>query len=105
VVLRPAGLPSGSGAVLVVESDANVVRTTDPRCTYARARATCQISGTDLSPLTFEVVAPLGAQVTASLTPAEQDADAGNNAWRSDLGDPYPSGRSAASRHRVDRKA
>ena len=26
------------------------------------------------------------ARVTASLTPAEQDADAGNNTWRADLG-------------------
>ena len=69
-MLRVAGLPAGSSAVLVVESDAEVVRTTDPRCTYAKARATCQVSGADLSPVTFEVVAPQGARVTASLTPA-----------------------------------
>ena len=85
-MLRVAGLPASSSAVLVVESDANVVRTTDPRCTYAKARATCQISGANLSPVSFEVVAPQGAQVSASLTPAEQDADAGNNTWRADLG-------------------
>ncbi len=86
VVLRVAGLPAGSTAVLVVESDAEVVRTTDRRCTYAKARATCQISGADLSPVSFEVVAPQGARVSASLTPAEQDASAGNNSWRADLG-------------------
>ena len=86
VVLRFAGLPSGSSAVLAVESDALVVRTTDARCTFARARATCQVSGADPSPVTFEVVAPLGARVTASLTAAAQDADGGNNSWRADLG-------------------
>jgi hypothetical protein len=86
VVLRVAGLPSGNSAVLVVESGVNVVRTTDARCTYAKARATCQVSGADLSPVTFEVVAPQGSQVTASLTAAQQDADPGNNTWRADLG-------------------
>ena len=78
--------PAGSSAVLVVESDANVVRTTDARCTAVKARATCRITGADLSPVSFEVVAPQGARVSASLTPAEQDADAGNNTWRADLG-------------------
>jgi hypothetical protein len=86
VVLRVAGLPATSSATLVVESDAEVVRTTDRRCTYAKARATCQISGADLSPVSFEVVAPQGARVSASLTPAEQDASTGNNTWRADLG-------------------
>ena len=86
VSLRVAGLPAGSSAVLVVESDAEVVRTNDARCTYAKARATCQVSGADLSPIVLEVVAPQGARVTASLTPAAQDADAGNNSWRADLG-------------------
>jgi hypothetical protein len=87
VVLRIAGLPAGGTAVLVVESaDANVVRTTDGRCTFAKARATCQISGADLSPVSLEVVAPQGATVVASLTAAAQDADTGNNTWRADLG-------------------
>jgi hypothetical protein len=36
--------------------------------------------------VTFEVVAPQGSQVTASLTAAQQDADPGNNTWRADLG-------------------
>ncbi len=81
-----AGLAAGSSATLVVESDANVVRTTDSRCTAAKARATCQIAGANLAPVAFEVVAPQGAQVTATLTPAEQDANAGNNTWRADLG-------------------
>ncbi len=87
MVLRIAGLPGDATAVLVVESaDGNVVRTTDGRCTFAKARATCQISGADLSPVTLEVVAPQGASVVASLTGATQDADASNNTWRADLG-------------------
>ena len=87
MVLRVAGLPAGTTAVLVVESaDANVVRTTDGRCTYAKARATCQISAADLSPVTLEVVAPQGATVVASLSAAAQDADPSNNTWRADLG-------------------
>ena len=87
VVVRIAGLPAGSTAVLVVESaDANVVRTTDGRCTFAKARATCQMSAADLSPVALEVVAPHGATVVASLSTAAQDADPGNNSWRADLG-------------------
>ena len=87
MVVRVAGLPAGTSAVLVVESaDANVIRTTDGRCTFAKARATCQISAADLSPVTVEVVAPQGATVVASLSTASQDADPGNNTWRADLG-------------------
>jgi hypothetical protein len=86
VVLRVAGLAPGSSAVLVVESpDANVVRTEDTRCLFAKARATCQVSGADLAPVSLEVVSPKGADVLASLTPATADADAGNNTWRARL--------------------
>jgi RNA polymerase sigma factor (sigma-70 family) len=86
VVLRVAGLPSGATAVLVVEATAaNVVRSSDGRCTVSRTRATCQVSGSDLSPLTVEVVAPQGAEVVASLTPAVADPSPGNNTWRATL--------------------
>ena len=87
VVLRVAGLPSDSTAVLTVESaDGNVVRTEDARCVFAKARATCQVSGADLSPIALEVIAPKAADVVASLSPAGPDADAGNNTWRAVLG-------------------
>jgi hypothetical protein len=86
VVLRVADLPAGARAVLVVESsDAGVVRTADRRCAFATARATCQIDGSDLSPVALEVVAPLGTQVVATLT-AASDPDPGNNTWRATLG-------------------
>jgi hypothetical protein len=86
VVIRVAGLPSGATAVLVVEApDANVVRTEDTRCVFGKARATCQISGADLSPVALEVVAPKGAEVVAGLTPAEPDPGPGNNTWRATL--------------------
>ena len=83
VVLRVAGLPAGATAVLVVESaDANVVRTEDPRCVFAKALATCRLSGSDLTPVALEVVAPQGADVVATLTPAALDPNPGNNTWR-----------------------
>ena len=62
-----------------------MVRTTDARCVFAKARATCQINGSDLSPVALEVVAPQGAEVVASLTAAQPDADASNNSWRATL--------------------
>lgn len=87
VVLRVAGLAPGSSAVLTVEaSGANVVRTDDARCTANRARATCQVTGADLSPLSLEVVAPQGADVVASLSSAQPDPDPGDNTWRAVLG-------------------
>jgi hypothetical protein len=86
VAVRVAGLATGSTALLVVESpDANVVRTDDARCVFAKARATCQISGANLAPVSLEVVSPQGADVVASLTPATADADATNNTWRARL--------------------
>ena len=42
--------------------------------------------GDDLSPVVLILVAPQGGQVTATLSPVEQDADLGNNTWRADLG-------------------
>jgi hypothetical protein len=87
VVLRVAGLAPGSSAVLTVEaSGANVVRTDDARCTASRARATCQVTGADLAPLSLEVVAPQGADVVASLSSAQPDPDPGDNTWRAVLG-------------------
>ena len=65
--------------------DGQVVRTPDGRCVFAGARATCQIDGSDLSPVAFEVVAPLGAQVVATLTAANPDPEPGNNTWRATL--------------------
>lgn len=86
MVLTVAGLPAGASAVLVVEAPAaSVVRTGDARCTANRERATCQVSGNDLSPLTLEVVAPQGAEVVASLTPAAVDPNLVNNIWRAPL--------------------
>ena len=87
MVLRVAGVAPGTTAVLTVESpDANVVRTDDGRCTYARARATCQVSGADLSPVSLEVVAPQGAQVVASVSAPQPDPDTSDNTWRAVLG-------------------
>ena len=84
VVVRVAGL-GGTTAQLRIEGvDAQVVRTTDGRCTAVRTVATCQVSG-DTS-VTVEVVVPQGGAVVATLTPPGSDADSGNNTWRATLG-------------------
>jgi RNA polymerase sigma factor (sigma-70 family) len=86
VVLRVAALAAGSTAVLTVEATgAEVVRTDDGRCTTTRARATCQVSGANLAPVSLEVVAPQGAQVVASLSTAQPDPDPSDNTWRAVL--------------------
>ena len=53
---------------------------------YAKGRASCQITGTDLSSVALEVVAPKPADVVATLTTTSPDSDPGNNTWRADLG-------------------
>ncbi len=88
MVLRFAGLPAGRTASLTIDSEATLSGNLDARCTRTvnRTRTTCQVSGDDLSPVVLILVAPQGGQVTATLSPVEQDADLGNNTWRADLG-------------------
>jgi hypothetical protein len=84
VVVRVAGL-AGAAALLRIEGvDAQVVRSSDGRCTAVRTAATCQVSG-DTS-VAVEVVVPQGGSVVATLTPSGSDSDAGNNTWRASLG-------------------
>ena len=88
VVLRFAGLPAGRTATLTVESDATLAGTLDPRCTRPQphARRPARSPVTTCPRSRCSLVAPQGGQVTATLSPAEQDADIGNNTWRADLG-------------------
>jgi hypothetical protein len=87
VLLRIAGLPSGSLAVLALTApDASVVRTADGRCLAEKVAATCQVTGgSDVSTVTFEVIAPKGTAVEASLTPISRDPNPDNNTWRARL--------------------
>jgi hypothetical protein len=86
-VFRVAGLSPDSTAVLnIVTTGAQVIRTSDPRCTAFAGVASCQVSGADPAPVAVEVVAPQGARVVATLVPVQVDPDPDNNVWRADLG-------------------
>jgi hypothetical protein len=83
-VVRVAGLGGATAQLRIEGVDAQVVRTTDGRCTAVRTVASCQVSG-DTS-VTVEVVVPQGGTVVATLAPSGSDSDAGNNTWRAPLG-------------------
>jgi hypothetical protein len=86
VVLRISDLPSGALAVLALKApDASVVRTQDGRCLSTKVVASCLITGSDLRPVAFEVVAPQGTLVEATLIPIAPDLDPANNTWRARL--------------------
>ena len=86
VVLRISGLPSGALAVLaLVAPEASVLKSEDGRCLVDKLAATCSVTGSETSPVTFTVVAPQGTAVEASLTPIAPDLDPTNNTWRARL--------------------